>query len=277
MPAQPAGSRSEVVFIDQVVADYEVLVAGVRPGARADECRRPASRVGLKTGRSATAEVRLRHVAGSRSDSACPPLTGSLVLEGAGGPEIGGAPRGRFRSRVPASTGVLNILLQTAAGSALLAPVKSKECQIGRAMAFGRPCLLPSEIFPFMPPLFHMPSPSLYCVGLSALRRVLGVCGLILALAAVSARGEAGPVAREVVFIDTAVSDYAVLANAVRPGMETVLLDPAGDELLQMARWAETHAGYAAIHLISHGSAGTLRLGTNVVRAAIALDGATIL
>lgn len=36
---------------------------------------------------------------------------------------------------------------------------------------------------------------------------------------------------REVVFIDQAVADYAVLAAAVRPGVETELLGPAGDKL----------------------------------------------
>jgi len=43
------------------------------------------------------------------------------------------------------------------------------------------------------------------------------------------------PSRREIVFIDKAVADFDVLAAAVQPGVETVLLDPAGDELAQMA------------------------------------------
>jgi len=65
--------------------------------------------------------------------------------------------------------------------------------------------------------------------------------------------------AREVAFVDGAVVDHEVLVAGVRPGVETVRLDPAGDALAQMAAWAETHSGYEAIHVVSHAAPGALR------------------
>ena len=62
--------------------------------------------------------------------------------------------------------------------------------------------------------------------------------------------------AREVAFVDGAVVDHEVLVAGVRPGVETVRLDPAGDALAQMAAWAETHSGYEAIHVVSHAAPG---------------------
>jgi len=70
---------------------------------------------------------------------------------------------------------------------------------------------------------------------------------------------------KEVVFVDTAVSDWQTLAHGVRSGLDVVLLDAGGDELMQMAAWAETHRGYDAIHIISHGTEGTLHLGKNIL------------
>ncbi|AUP76932.1 hypothetical protein CWS02_19965 [Enterobacter sp. EA-1] len=40
-----------------------------------------------------------------------------------------------------------------------------------------------------------------------------------------------------------------------------VLLDSSKDGLSQMAEWAQTHSGYDAIHIISHGAEGRLYLG----------------
>jgi hypothetical protein len=76
--------------------------------------------------------------------------------------------------------------------------------------------------------------------------------------------------AREVAFVDGAVADHEALVAGVRPDVETVLLDPAGDALAQMAAWAETHSGYEAIHVVSHGAPGALRLG------GASLDGAAL-
>ncbi len=76
--------------------------------------------------------------------------------------------------------------------------------------------------------------------------------------------------AREVVFVDGAVAGHEALVAGVRPGVETVRLDPAGDALAQMATWAETHSGYEAIHVVSHAAPGALRLG------GASLDGAAL-
>ncbi|AFL74049.1 DUF4347 domain-containing protein [Thiocystis violascens] len=67
---------------------------------------------------------------------------------------------------------------------------------------------------------------------------------------------------REVVFIDTSLVDWEVLAKGVRLGVEVVLLDGSQDGLAQMAAWAEGKSGYDAIHLLSHGAVGQVRLGT---------------
>ncbi|MEQ4509724.1 MAG: putative Ig domain-containing protein [Dickeya sp.] len=67
---------------------------------------------------------------------------------------------------------------------------------------------------------------------------------------------------KEVVFIDTSVADYQTLVDQVPAGTEVVLLDSGKDGLTQMAEWAQTHSGYDAIHIISHGSEGQVSLGT---------------
>ncbi|WP_420066124.1 DUF4347 domain-containing protein [Pectobacterium colocasium] len=66
---------------------------------------------------------------------------------------------------------------------------------------------------------------------------------------------------KEVVFVDTSVADYQTLVNQVPVGTEVVLLDSSKDGLTQMAEWAQTHSGYDAIHIISHGAEGRIYLG----------------
>lgn len=70
---------------------------------------------------------------------------------------------------------------------------------------------------------------------------------------------------REVAFIDKGVADYQTLVDGVRTGVEVVLLDAGQDGLAQMAWWAQSHSSYDAIHVLSHGSEGTLRLGRNTI------------
>ncbi|MGM3188456.1 DUF4347 domain-containing protein, partial [Musicola paradisiaca] len=66
---------------------------------------------------------------------------------------------------------------------------------------------------------------------------------------------------KEVVFVDTSVADYQTLVSQIPAGMDVVLLDSSQDELTQMAEWAQTHSGYDAIHIISHGAEGRIYLG----------------
>ncbi|MGM3159355.1 DUF4347 domain-containing protein [Dickeya undicola] len=75
---------------------------------------------------------------------------------------------------------------------------------------------------------------------------------------------------KEVVFVDTSVADYQTLVNQVPAGTEVVLLDSSKDGLTQMAEWAQTHSGYDAIHIISHGSEGQVSLGTLTLNATTA-------
>ncbi|WP_346308845.1 DUF4347 domain-containing protein, partial [Limnohabitans sp.] len=70
---------------------------------------------------------------------------------------------------------------------------------------------------------------------------------------------------KEVAFIDTGVADYQTLVDGIRAGVEVVLLDAGQDGLAQMALWAQSHSGYDAIHILSHGENGVLYLGNAVV------------
>ncbi|GKW08099.1 putative Ig domain-containing protein, partial [Pectobacterium carotovorum] len=74
---------------------------------------------------------------------------------------------------------------------------------------------------------------------------------------------------KEAVFIDTALTDYQTLVNSVPTGVDVFLLDSSKDGLSQLAAWAETHEGYDAIHILSHGNEGQVRLGN------LTLDSAT--
>ncbi|WP_240353981.1 putative Ig domain-containing protein, partial [Pectobacterium brasiliense] len=67
---------------------------------------------------------------------------------------------------------------------------------------------------------------------------------------------------KEVVFIDTSLTDYQTLVDNVPTGIEVVLLDGSKDGLSQLAEWAKNHSGYDAIHVLSHGGEGELQLGT---------------
>ncbi len=66
---------------------------------------------------------------------------------------------------------------------------------------------------------------------------------------------------KEVVFIEDNVTDYQTLIDGAKEGVEVVLLDSTQDGLAQMVQWAQTHSGYDAIHLITHGAEGQIDLG----------------
>jgi len=79
----------------------------------------------------------------------------------------------------------------------------------------------------------------------------------------------------EVAFVDTGVVDWQRLVEGIRPGVEVVLLDAGESGLAQIAAWAQTHSGYDAIHLLSHGSDGVLYLGSTVLSSASLNDVST--
>lgn len=77
---------------------------------------------------------------------------------------------------------------------------------------------------------------------------------------------------KEVAFIDTGVADYQTLVDGIRAGVEVVLLDAGQDGLAQMTLWAQSHTGYDAVHVISHGADGTLYLGRDILNQAQLAD-----
>src|SRR6266851_3948877 len=72
----------------------------------------------------------------------------------------------------------------------------------------------------------------------------------------------------QIVFIDPHVPDYQILAG-VKPGEEVVVLDANTDGVKQIADWLASHDEHNvdAIHIVSHGEDGTIRLGSTILAA----------
>lgn len=71
----------------------------------------------------------------------------------------------------------------------------------------------------------------------------------------------------EVVFVDPTVPNYQELLRGMDPNIEVIMLDGGQDGVEQMATTLSGRSGIDAIHLISHGSAGQLQLGTGTLNA----------
>ena len=71
----------------------------------------------------------------------------------------------------------------------------------------------------------------------------------------------------EVVFVDPTVPNYQELLSGMDPNIEVIMLDGGQDGVEQMATALSGRSGIDAIHLISHGSAGQLQLGTGTLDA----------
>ena len=69
----------------------------------------------------------------------------------------------------------------------------------------------------------------------------------------------------EVVFVDPTVPNYQELLAGMDPHIEVVMLDGGTDGMHQMASVLEGRTGIDVIHIISHGSAGELHLGTGTL------------
>ncbi len=80
---------------------------------------------------------------------------------------------------------------------------------------------------------------------------------------------------KEVALVDTSVKDYQDLARDIGAGIGIVEFDGSKDGLAQIAQWAATASGYDAIHILSHGSAGVVRLGTAVLTQESLADATT--
>ncbi|NJK70030.1 MAG: DUF4347 domain-containing protein, partial [Microcoleus sp. SU_5_3] len=65
---------------------------------------------------------------------------------------------------------------------------------------------------------------------------------------------------RSIAFIDTGVLDYQILADGVIPGTQVIILDTHRNGLEQIAE-ALRGRKFSEIHIISHGTPGSLQLG----------------
>ena len=71
----------------------------------------------------------------------------------------------------------------------------------------------------------------------------------------------------EVVFVDPTVPNYQELLSGMDPNIEVVMLDGGQDGVEQIANTLSVRTGIDAVHLISHGNAGELHLGTGSLTA----------
>ena len=81
----------------------------------------------------------------------------------------------------------------------------------------------------------------------------------------------------EIVFIDGSLDNIDSLRAGIQPGVGVFVLDPAGDGLAQMAQILSGYSNLAAVHLISHGSAGSLTLGAATINQASLAGYASVL
>ncbi len=70
---------------------------------------------------------------------------------------------------------------------------------------------------------------------------------------------------REIAFIDSRVANYQTLIAALAKGTEWFLLNAGDDGIRQMERILSGYTGLDSIQIISHGSSGTLYLGSTVL------------
>ncbi len=70
---------------------------------------------------------------------------------------------------------------------------------------------------------------------------------------------------KEIVFIDTSVDDFQTLMEGIDPNAEVILLDSTRDGIEQIAEILGERRDIDAVHIISHGDSGELRLGTGVL------------
>ena len=66
----------------------------------------------------------------------------------------------------------------------------------------------------------------------------------------------------EIVILDPTVPEAHHLANGIKPGTATYLLESQPDAVEQITTILGQHTGITAVHIISHGSSGSLYLGT---------------
>ncbi|POZ62854.1 DUF4347 domain-containing protein, partial [Chromobacterium alticapitis] len=90
--------------------------------------------------------------------------------------------------------------------------------------------------------------------------------------AAVSQR-DSGPRANianapQVVFVESDVANLQSLVSQLPSNYQVVILDSSKDGLAQIAQWAQSHHGYGALHIVSHGQENDLQLGATELTTA---------
>ncbi|MDX2245013.1 MAG: DUF4347 domain-containing protein [Leptolyngbyaceae cyanobacterium bins.302] len=70
-----------------------------------------------------------------------------------------------------------------------------------------------------------------------------------------------------IAFIDSSVADYQSLAATIAPDTTVYILDPLQDAISQITQVLLQHSGIASVHLISHGSTGSLQFGSTSLNA----------
>jgi len=82
----------------------------------------------------------------------------------------------------------------------------------------------------------------------------------------VDARGEPAAL-KEIVFIDSSVPDAEALALGARDGVTVVRLDPARNAIEQITERLGAEKNVDAVHIVSHGGQGFIKLGGEVLNA----------
>ncbi|MEG3910831.1 DUF4347 domain-containing protein, partial [Microcoleus sp. w2-18aC6] len=67
---------------------------------------------------------------------------------------------------------------------------------------------------------------------------------------------------KEIVILDPTVPDSNYIAQGIKPGSATYILENKPDAIEQISTLLAQHTGIETLHIISHGSAGNLYLGT---------------
>ncbi|MBW4491934.1 MAG: DUF4347 domain-containing protein [Oscillatoria princeps RMCB-10] len=67
---------------------------------------------------------------------------------------------------------------------------------------------------------------------------------------------------KEILFIDTGIADWKTLAAGANPGVEVIILDPTRDGVDQISAALSRRRGICSVHIVSHGSPGSIDLGS---------------
>ena len=77
---------------------------------------------------------------------------------------------------------------------------------------------------------------------------------------------------KQIYVFDSGLPDLQVLIDAAGPDAQIILLDSASDGILQLAKALQFEIDIDALHIFSHGSVGSLELGSTVLSLATLPD-----